>query len=158
MWGLIAGAIVGILGSVGTAIGVEYLRRPRLLLSIEAPPLDNTYPPTAPARNMRSLRVNLFNQPLPQWARWMVRAPALQCRATITFHHLDGQNVFGRTMGGRWASSPEPVPIPVMGPGGQQFQMLDFTRLTLESRIDVSPDESELLDIAVRADNDTECF
>jgi hypothetical protein len=43
----------------------------------------------------------------------MVRGPALQCRAEITFHHQDGHNVFGRAMDGRWASSPEPVPSPI---------------------------------------------
>jgi hypothetical protein len=61
-------------------------------------------------------------------------------------------------MGGRWSNSPEPVAIPVLGPQGQQFQILDLTRLTLESRIDIPPGETELLDIAVRADDDTECF
>ncbi len=158
MWGLI-GAIIGGLASIGTAIGVEYLRRQKLMLSIEKPPYDRTYRPNAPATYVRFLRVKLFNEPPPSWAEWMVRAPALQCRATITFHHLlDGQNVFGRSMDGRWASTPEPVPIPVVNSQGVQFQMLDFTRLTLESRIDVYPGESELLDIAARCDNDVECY
>jgi hypothetical protein len=158
MWGLI-GAIIGGFVSIGTAIAVEYLRRPNLILSIEKPPCDRTYGPNAPATNVRFLRVKLFNEPLPSWAEWMVRAPALQCRATITFHHLDGQNHFGRSMDGRWASTPEPVPIPIVNlQGVHQFQILDFTRLTLESRIDVYPGESELLDIAARLDNDDECY
>ena len=159
MLALIIGAIIGILGSIGTAIFVEYLRRPRLRLSIEKPELDNRYPPQRPAQVARFLRVYLENKPLPRWAGWMVRAPALQCRATITFHHLDdGQKVFDRTMSGRWSGSPEPVALPVVGPGGQQFQMLDFSRLTLESRIDVYPGERELLDIVARFDNDDECY
>ena len=54
----------------------------------------------------------------------MVRAPALQCRAAITFHHLDDeQDIFGRAMEGRWASSPEPVPI-VLPPAAPQAQQL----------------------------------
>jgi len=88
----------------------------------------------------------------------MVRAPALQCRAAITFHHLDGRNVSGRVMDGRWAGSPEPVAIPVVGPQGEQFHILDFTRLTLESRIDIHPGQKQLLDIAFRADDDPDCY
>src|SRR5262249_728606 len=44
------------------------------------------------------------------------------------------------------------------GPGGQQFQLIDFTRLSLASRIDVYPGETQLLDVAIRADNDAECY
>jgi hypothetical protein len=162
MWNLIAGAIIGtvtsILTSGGVAILVEYMRKPRLKVSIERPPLEQTYSPGAPAREARLLRVAVYNEPLPVWAKWMVRAPALQCRATITFHHLDGRNYFGRAMGGRWAGSPEPVALPVVGPEGQQFQILDFTRLSLESRIDIYPGQTEILDIANRPDNDDECY
>jgi hypothetical protein len=161
VWNLIAGAIIGIFGSIGTAIAVEILRRPKLTVSIEQPPLDNQYPPSRPAQNVRFLRVKLkyLTNPYRIGQQWMLRASALQCRPTITFHPLsDAQNVFGRRMGGRWSNSPEPVAIPVLGPQGQQFQILDLTRLTLESRIDIPPGETELLDIAVRADDDTECF
>ena len=69
----------------------------------------------------------------------MMRAPALQCRATISFHHLDGQQVFTEVMEGRWAGSVEPLPLPVIGPEGQQSQIIDVMRLTLESRIDIYP-------------------
>lgn len=122
--------------------------------------MDQTYkPPTHSIEEMRSLRVSVLNEPLPVWAKWMVRAPALQCRATITFHHLiDGRNFFGRAMEGRWAGSPEPLPLPVIGPQGQQFQVLDFTRLTLKSRIDIYPGQTQVLDIANRPDNDDECY
>ena len=158
MWTLILGAILGTLGSIGAAIAVEYLRRLRLFLTIEKPPLDWTAQPNAPAQAVRSLRLVLANKELPRWARWMVRAPALQCRAAISFHHLDGQNVCGRVMSGRWAGSPQPVPLPVVGPGGQQFQLIDYERLTLASRIDVYPGDEEILDVAIRADTDAECY
>lgn len=135
MLALIIGAIIGILGSIGTAIFVEYMRRPRLSLSIEHPVLETQYAPhTRPAEVVRPLQLFLENKPLGWWAAWMVRSPALQCRATITFHHLnDGQNIFGRAMNGRWAGSPEPVTLPVVGPQGQQLQIIDFARLTLKS-------------------------
>jgi hypothetical protein len=97
-----------------------------------------------------------LNKTLSWWAKLMVRAPALQCRAAITFHHLaDEHDVFGRAMDGRWASSPEPVPI-VLPPATPQTQRLV---LIPEWRgVDVYPGESELLDIAIRADNDAECY
>jgi hypothetical protein len=154
MLGIIAGAVIAIL----IAIGIEYLRRPNLSLSIEERPLDSNWLPGAPARQGRNLRLYLKNKPLPVWARWMLRSPALQCRGTITFHHLDGQNVFGRGMAGRWAGSPQPIPLEAITEDNKKFQIFDPMRLTLESRIDVYPGERELLDVAVRLDNDSECY
>src|SRR6266480_310179 len=50
------------------------------------------------------------------------------------------------SLAGRWrVGSPEPGAIPVVGRKGEQFQILDFTRLTLPSRIDIYPGQSELL-------------
>lgn len=153
----VAQLIIGALIAIVITIAVENLRRPKLELSIEEPPHDGIYQ-HAPANVMRSLRVRLFNNPLPKWARWMVRAPALQCRGTITFHHLDKRDLFDRGMAGRWCSSPEPVPMQGMTSHGEQFQIFDLVRLSTESRIDVYPGESELLDIAVRLDGDAECY
>jgi hypothetical protein len=87
----------------------------------------------------------------------MVRAPALQCRAAITFHHSDDeQDIFGRVMEGRWSNTPEPASI-IIGPPtsqGQQLALIPQTR----NWVDVYPGESELLEIAIRADNDAECY
>jgi hypothetical protein len=63
----------------------------------------------------------------------------------ITFRHVDA----------RWASTPEPVPI-VLAPATPQAQQLV---LIPEGRgVDVYPGESELLDIAIRADDYAECY
>lgn len=150
---LVCGAIIAVL----TSICVEYLRRPNLKLSIENPPCETKYE-NRPAKNMRVVRLHLFNQPLPNWIRWMLRGPALQCRGTVTFHHLDGQNVFGRTMAIRWSGSPEPVPLQAITADGGRLQIFDPLRLTTESRIDVYPGERELLDVAVRLDEDEDCY
>jgi len=98
----------------------------------------------------------------------MTRAPALQCKATIAFHHLDGQNIFGRSMEGRWAGSPEPTVIEGVGelshpsddrpPDPIKLTIIDRMRLTLKSRIDVYPGESEDLDIVARLDEDEHCY
>jgi hypothetical protein len=161
MWTLIIGAIIGAIASIITsglvAMFVEFMRRPRLKLSIETPPRDapRYNPPRNNVSEARFVRVIVHNEQLPGWARWMLRGPALQCKAAITFHHHDNeQNVFGEVMNGRWSGSQEPVPLPVIGPAGQQFQILDCTRLTLGSQIDIYPGRDEALDIVTRFDND----
>jgi hypothetical protein len=89
----------------------------------------------------------------------MVRSPALQCRAEITFHHRDGHNVFSKVMDGRWASSPEPVPSPIFDLNGPlQSNLVDFTRITLGSRVGIYLGENELLDIANRPYDDNNCY
>jgi hypothetical protein len=142
--------IFGALVAIGTAIFVEYLRRPNLYLEIISPD-DQAHPPDKPATNIRALRVMLYNRALPCWARWMLRVPALQCRAAITFHyHTDRKDIFGRAMEGRWADTPQPFPI-VLAEG--QFV------LTPEYRgIDVMPGDSAILDIAIRADDEVDAY
>jgi hypothetical protein len=158
--GVAIGIIIGGLITVLTAIGVEYLRTPRLRLFIEEPHLDLHYADgNRPALNARYLRLKLRNESLPRGARWIQRAAALQCRGEISFHHLnDGQNVFGRTMPVRWSNSPQPIANQIVDlEGNIRFQVLDFARAA-ESRIDVYPGEEELLDVAVRLDDEAECY
>ena len=90
----------------------------------------------------------------------MQRAPATQCRGEITFHHLDdGQDVFGRAMAVRWAGSQEPVPERVTDLAGNvQYFIQDSSKFSLDSRIDVYPGDGELLDVAVRFGNETDCY
>jgi hypothetical protein len=69
-------------------------------------------------------------------------------------------------MEGRWASSVQPGPLEGEGviarPDGEpdhiKMRILDPVRVTLKSRIDVYPGESEILDIAVRLDDDECCY
>ena len=152
---------IGGLITVLTAVGVEYLRTPRLRLTIEQPPCDMPYPDgTRPAKNARYLRLKLCNESLPFGARWMQRAAALQCRGEITFHHLDdGQDVFGRAMAVRWANSPQPIADQILDlQGNVQFQVLDFARAATESRIDVYPGEEQILDVVARFDDEPDCY
>lgn len=160
MWTFLS-TVFGGLVSIGTAVFVEHFRRPSLVLFKEDPD-DATYPPgsrqvtEARVTELRSLRVRLSNRPLPRLVGWMLRVPALQCRAAITFHYLeDEQDIFGRAMEGRWPNTPEPVPIviPPAAPGGEPLVLIPQSR-----GVDIYPGESELLDIAMRADNDTECY
>lgn len=143
------GAIVAIL----ITIFVENLRKPRLALKVEQP-TDIDYH-NHPAQHARFLSIELFNKPLPSWARWMSRNTALQCHGEITFHHLDGQNVFGRTMIGRWSASLEPAPIRFRI-GNQIVLITDPSKLT--DRADLPPKESQHINIAARFDSENECY
>jgi hypothetical protein len=89
----------------------------------------------------------------------MQRSAALQCRGRITFHHLDGQDVFGRAMEVRWAGSPQPIASQILDPDTQEvcFVIQDFARIA-DSRVDVYPGEEELLDVAARLDNEADCY
>jgi hypothetical protein len=149
--GVILGAVVAIL----ITILVENLRKPKLQLVID-PPNDVEYKEQRPAKNARFLTLELVNTPLPIWARWMSRNTALQCHGEVTFHHLDGQNVFGRAMTGRWSYSPEPAPISFRIDNKKIISFYDPSRLT--TRIDISPGETNHINIAARFDADDKCY
>jgi hypothetical protein len=150
-----------VLGGVITiliTIAVEYFRRPRLTLSVESPPADFLRRKKCPAVDARHLRLILHNNPLPAFLHWMERNPALQCRGEITFHHMDGQDVFGRSMTIRWASSPQPVATQIIDLDGQvRFRIQDRGRATVDT-MDVFPGEEEILDVAARFDEEPECY
>jgi hypothetical protein len=91
----------------------------------------------------------------------MMRSPALQARGVITFHRYgDGQDIFGRPMAGRWASGLQPTAIPIVNTSTRaiEFQILDPQMAGAGSRVDIYPGESEVLDVAVRVENDQECY
>ncbi len=148
---VLLGAVVAIFITIWT----ENLRKPRLKIRI-ADPIDREYE-GRPAKFARFLSVNVINEALPRWARWMSRNSATQCHATITFHHLDGQNVFGRTMPTRWSRSPEPVPAQVVF-DNKVLLITDPTKFEMNTRFDIFSGESEELNIAARFDDDSDCF
>jgi hypothetical protein len=85
----------------------------------------------------------------------MSRSAAMHCKGTITFHHLDGQNVFGRAMEIRWSNTLEPVSM-YFNLGNKTIPIGNST--TVIRDIHVYPGEAELLDVAARFDNDSECY
>lgn len=146
--------VLGAIVAIAFAIIVENLRRPKLKFSIG--PSADIQRDAGGRITFRSVRVTVTHIGLLRGCRWMLRGPASQCRATVTFHHLDGQNVFGRGMQARWAGTPEPV-LPMMNQGQIVF-VLDPHKVVADSRVDIFPEESETLDVAVRFDNDAACY
>lgn len=134
---------VGAIFAIATTIWVEWLRKPRLELRI-ADIKDEVYK-ERPADKARYLGLKLVNGPLGRWVRWMSREAALQCHGTVTFHHLDGQNVFGRVMPIRWTRSPELVPAQLLTVDGKPVFYFDPSHYTLTPRIDIHPGDSERL-------------
>jgi hypothetical protein len=149
---IVAGALISIL----FVMWMEFIRQPRLRMTI-AQPADNKYGAEFPAQTARFLRVAISNDNLPIFLRWLLRVPAQKCHGSIQIHHLDGQNVFGRSMQIRWIRSPEPVPIQA-NLGGQRLAIFDPVRLTPELNWDIYPGMEELFDVAARFDADTDCF
>src|SRR5437879_2730507 len=97
------GVVLGGVFTVGTAVWIEWLRRPRLRLRI-IPPIDVTYDPILerPARRAKWPVIAIENKSLPLLAKWMSRSAAMQCHGTMTFHYLDGHQVFGEPLEIRW--------------------------------------------------------
>lgn len=72
---------VGALIAILTTITVEWLRKPRLSLRV-VPHHDNSYQ-NRPAKQVRFLALELNNQNLPWFARWMSRSAALHTRGGL---------------------------------------------------------------------------
>lgn len=159
-WWAVLEIVAGALISAGFLMWTENIRKANLTMKIEPSPIDVSYANRpAPAQRARYVRLIVQNAELPGYAGWLSRSPAVGCIATITFHHLDGQNVFGRSMSGRWAGTPEPVPIQAFSPSGLQMIIVDPVRLSPELRRDIrSGVPHETLDISARFDSDSDCY
>lgn len=157
-WWVVLQIIIGALATVGIVVFVEYFRKPKLKLKI-ADPVDVNYA-NRPASSARYLGLMVENRPLPRKVRWLSRNTAIRCQGLITFHHLDGQNTFGRSMQARWSGSPEPVPIYAVlrGASPGRIDIYDPIRLSPEIHRDIYTGESEKLDVAARFDNDVDCY
>lgn len=158
----IIGVVLGGIITILTVIYVENLRKPKRGLII-ANSHDKEYGQDHPAnkfvgvKKVRYLGISLMNKPPSWWQRWISRNAALQCRGFITFHHLDGQNIFGRAMPVRWSFTPEPLPLTGII-NGTQIKIFDPARFNLESRIDIYPGEIHRLDVAARFNDEDECY
>jgi len=153
---VIFGAILSIL----ITIWIEFLRKPKISFK-KTNASDHDYSQFSekrPANKARFLSVTIRNKPLSWMVQWLSRNTALQCHAEITFYHLDGQDVFGRVMTGRWSGTIEPIPaIQILGDKNQIF-ISNIDSSTSTTRKDIYTGEESDLDIAARFDNDEVCF
>lgn len=153
--------ILGAILSILITIWIEYLRKPKLgFQKTNISDLDySRLPEKRPANSARFLSIIIENKPLTWLVRWLSRNAALQCHAEISFYHLDGQNVFGKAMTGRWSGPVEPIPtIQVSGDRNQIFISNLGSSTIATTRKDIYPGEGASLDIAARFDSDEACF
>lgn len=156
---LIAGLFLGVLGSLIVAMFVEWMRKPRLTISILPPENVALYGVGAVTRLFVSLKVRVSNESLPFAFCWMQRQSARDCRATVHFLREDKTPFIDRPMPGRWAGSVEPVPIQcVIRSSGETIEIHDIAQLNADSRIHIPAGETEILDVAVRFPEETNAF
>ena len=151
--------IIGGLITVFTAILVEWLRKPSLEISI-ANQVNVDYSKSVfsrPANHAIYLGVMVRNKALPSWARWLSRDASTNCYGIISFHQLDGKDVFEHTMRARWSETPEPLPtIGIIG--GKPAILTSQTMLYPPSHMTIPAGELEKLDVAAHFDNDSESY
>ncbi len=59
----------------------------------------------------------------------------------------------------RWANSPQPIANQICDlEGNPRFYIQDFVRAATASRVDVYPGEEQLLDVAARFDDESDCY
>lgn len=151
------GAFLGGVLSLLVAVGIEYLKKPRLELVAENPPVDQHYT-NAPAGDARFVRVKVRNRAMPKLLRWLGRSAAYQCIGYVQFHHLDnGAPVFSKAMPIRWSGSAEPIMYHALPTGGVA-QVFDPIKYDAAFRRDCFPGSEELADVAAKFDNDDECY
>ncbi|MHB8829138.1 MAG: hypothetical protein ACYC6Q_06375, partial [Syntrophales bacterium] len=142
-------SIFGGIVTIAVALFVEWYRR--AVLIIKCPTCEVIDLSTSPSQPIRSYRVIVTNK-LPCLLPFLPRNPAFQCEGEISFHHLDGQNIFGRSMRARWSESPEPFIYATEITTDKKFKLIDPSRLT--SKIDIYPGEEKQLDIIAKFGND----
>lgn len=76
----------------------------------------------------------------------------------MRFLYLDRTPFYTEAMSGRWASSPEPIPLSGTVSDGETFSVIDLTRMSLTSRVDIPAGEGEDLDIAARCDDESDAY
>lgn len=158
----ILAVLTGVISSLAVVIFVEWQRQPRLTVSIPAPSDQNYQGLPTPAQVMLCLRIRIRNRELPILLRWLRREPAENCIGSIQFLHLDGTKYFPDSTPARWAGSPEATPLAgTLRTGGipvGEIELWDSVRMSIISKMDIPVGEQEDLDVAVRCDDDLDCY
>lgn len=154
---LAAQMVLGAVVSGFVAVILDWLRRPKLTISIGEPPLPVK---TVDAEgnileNYTAVRALAANT--RRWPRWWPRQTLIRASALITFHDpRTGADLFNRSMRGRWASLPQPEIMVLVE--GKKTLWADPALIANVPEIDIPWGEVEPLDIAVRFQNDSDAY
>jgi hypothetical protein len=157
-WGRTFDVLLGAILAIAFAIFVERIRKPRLTQLIGKTDIIRPSISNFPIVDGTSLRVRVLAEPLFWGARWMMRAPAVQCRGEVSFHHFDGQYLYSREMHARWTGTPEPLQTIGVDSNGHPIAIPDPYKIVAPSEVDIAPNESESIDVVARFDSDAECY
>jgi len=159
--------LVALLFGLVVALLFDYARKPRLRFGEfdhvrNARAFDRQRAP----RQASFLRVRVEPDYIVHFTRKYVMAqPAIRARAEMWFLDDKFRLIGGRSMPGRWASSPQPTPPIAEGGlnlGGQVgtvwLRHIDFNVLDAPSLLDIYPDTAETLDIAVGLEGDAVAY
>jgi hypothetical protein len=132
---------------------LERQRRPQLSMTIgEAGRILPNDPLDRP--ETKWLHVDIGNTRIPKWIGWAYdRLPAPQCRAWITFHHVDGHRVFPREMVARWVETPQPSPKIIPTDKGQAATLHNQQHV-----VDIPPGAQSSIDISSKCKGDEACY
>ena len=151
--------IVAIIVSVMIILALEGMRKPRLkFVRGESGVL---FPNDPHGRQpAKWTHVYVYNEPMPKWLSWAFdRNPAIGCHGWITFHALDGRDLFDKRMPIRWADNLEPV---IQDPKTCKAMGIDWDKMRTGGPWDIPPGdltdgEYGNLDVVFRAKSDSEC-
>ncbi len=150
-------AFLGALLSILASIGIEYQRKPKLHFEIEDPPTEGFYS-SGSVKKARFVRVLLCNKAMPRLLKWLGRNPALQCSGHIQFYHIaDGAPILSSAMPIRWAGAEEPFTLQTIE-NGEPKQVFDVAKYHAASFRNCFPGTKEIIDVAVRFDNEDICY
>ena len=144
--------VAGILG-IAFVLWIERQRRPDLYMSIGKPA---SIPPDDRLGRQEATwpHILIHNKKIPRWIGWVCdREPALNCRAWITFHHLDGHRVFDREMSVRWVETEEPFVQLIEGDKGKAAKLIN-----VQNSVDIPPREATAINVAIRIKGEDECY
>lgn len=145
--------ILALVLGIAIVLWIERQRRPHLTMSVGIPgTIDAADPLKRPITTF--LHVRIQNRSVPRLISWVYDGePALSCAAWVSFHHLDGQQIFREEMTARWTETPEPE--------FEQFKVGNQTavRVTkVQNTVDIPPGESSQIDAVSRIDGEDECY
>lgn len=155
------GAFLGALLSLLATVFVENQKTPKLNFEIGSP-FDKEGTPEEKFSDSRILRVRVSNKPVPRFLRWLDRAAAFHCTGDVQFHHENGAPVFSHPMQIRWsgseAFSSELVEVGNIVKTRISIKSPDVKKMLAASWRDFLPGEHHFMDIAVRYDDEDDCF
>lgn len=152
MWEVIIGAIISIL----ITIFIAYLQKPKLMFG----KIYNKtfhYTTDTPAKIARHITIEIINQALPPWLRWLQRSTASMVRAEIEFYNKNGKPLFPKSMTARWAGSDQPVTSRIFIEDHQGY-IVDYAKLKSIDYYIIYPGKNEEIDIAARFDQDLDYY